>query len=329
MNEKSIYVCGLKDCKMFLDQPINLPCGFMVCKKHIDNETNKSFKCEFCNGEHSIPENGFIINKKLADCIKSKLHLTGQHKEASDLFDDLDEMISGLEKIDPAEYVYDFFKSIRDRIDLHREIMINQINTKSEQFIKILNELEKECNSNHNKTQFKSNIDELKLSKLPKIGKQLKTPQIENNLLKELTNQIRKIEMDLISNHYENEYLLNNKRVFFEPIDGKLFGELKIFESNELHKITYPNGDKYVGEMMADFRHGFGIYYRNNGLSRYEGKWVHHFKNGYGCLYFRRTGNWYEGQFANDAMNGKGIKNLNLSILLYLLFLLFSLLCLR
>jgi hypothetical protein len=306
MNEQSIYVCCLKDCKLFLDQPINLPCGFMICKKHIDTKI-KTFKCEFCQEEHLIPENGFIINKKLADCIQSKLHLTDEQKDASDLFDCLNEMITKLEKIDPTEYVYDYFKNLRDRVDLHREEMINEINKKSEEFIKKLYELEREYHSGCNKTQFNNNLDELKLSKLPEIEMQLKMTQIENKMLNKLTKQIRKIEMDLISNRYENEYLMNNRRIFFEPINGKMFGELKIFESNELNSVTYPNGDIYVGELMNDLRHGFGVYYRNNGMNKYEGKWAHNFKNGYGILYFNQTGNWYEGEFVNDAMHGKGI----------------------
>ena len=309
MNEtstSSIYVCGLKDCKLFLDQPINLPCGFMICQKHINNEI-KSFKCEFCNEEHTIPENGFYINKKLADFIQSKLHLTGQHKEASDMFDRLDELISRKDTIDPTEYVYDYFKNLRNRVDLHREVMINEINIKSDEFINKLKELEKEFQSNCNKMQFKSNLDELKQIKLPDIDKHLKMPQIDINLLNRLTKQIRRIEIDLISHHYENEFIMNNRRIFFEPIDGKTFGQLKVFEQDDLMKIAYPNGDVYVGEMVNHLRHGLGVYYRNNGFNRYEGRWEHNFKNGFGILYFEKTGNWYEGDFMHDSMHGKGI----------------------
>ena len=48
-------------------------------------------------------------------------------------------------------------------------------------------------------------------------------------------------------------------------------------------KVTYANGDCYIGEFYNGKRHGYGIYYWSNGEIWY-GRYVEGYRNGYGML---------------------------------------------
>lgn len=56
-------------CKMKMYEPRLLPCGESICSKcaikQIDSTTNE-MTCPFCHDVHFCPENGFILNKRLA-----------------------------------------------------------------------------------------------------------------------------------------------------------------------------------------------------------------------------------------------------------------------
>ncbi len=64
-------ICQLKYC--LNDKPQIIPCGKTACAKCIDKiDANLSeFKCidEACGEEHSIPKNGFPVNKKITELI--------------------------------------------------------------------------------------------------------------------------------------------------------------------------------------------------------------------------------------------------------------------
>ena len=51
-------------CKNKFEQPVLLPCGHTVCKKH--STLNNQISCAECDQTHEIPKKGFPENK-LAD----------------------------------------------------------------------------------------------------------------------------------------------------------------------------------------------------------------------------------------------------------------------
>ena len=58
--------------------PITIPCGYSVCKKHLDEllensrEDNK-FQCELCHEEHNIPEKGFVVKRLIQNALYIEL----------------------------------------------------------------------------------------------------------------------------------------------------------------------------------------------------------------------------------------------------------------
>ena len=78
---------------------------------------------------------------------------------------------------------------------------------------------------------------------------------------------------------------------------------VKEFELN--NKITYENGDYYIGSSLNNLKHGKGIYYYKNGNIKYEGDFVDDEFEGNGKFYYE-NGDYYIGEYKNGLKHGKG-----------------------
>ncbi len=124
----SEYICNYTSCKKYLKEPINLSCGHVVCKQHV-NKLETKFKCPKCDKETVVPERGFKINFKMNETLKSNSHLTGQHKQVKEKFDQLEKVIDNFyeKHLDrPQLYIHEFFAEIRNKIDIKRKKFISQ-----------------------------------------------------------------------------------------------------------------------------------------------------------------------------------------------------------
>jgi hypothetical protein len=74
--------------------------------------------------------------------------------------------------------------------------------------------------------------------------------------------------------------------------------------SNCFGTITYPTGNKYVGEWMNDKRNGQGTYTYTNG-NKYVGEWKVGKRSGQGT-YTDTSGNKYVGGWKNGKKHGQG-----------------------
>ena len=83
----------------------------------------------------------------------------------------------------------------------------------------------------------------------------------------------------------------------------KLEKDAKIKEY--LKRLECLGGDRYIGELKNDKRHGKGIFYWANG-DTYEGDWVENKRHGKGICYYA-NGNKYEGDWVEDQKHGEGI----------------------
>ena len=119
-----------KKCNKFYLEPVLLPCSKQTCRSHvedysysIDKEYVRIFKCEFCDGEHEIPENGFPVIQSLVEILNLNLHLNDKGKEAHDLIGKFDTIVSDLNftNKDPENFIYDYISNTRNQIHLERE----------------------------------------------------------------------------------------------------------------------------------------------------------------------------------------------------------------
>ena len=75
-------------------------------------------------------------------------------------------------------------------------------------------------------------------------------------------------------------------------------------EKKEQVNLTFPNGDKYVGEFKDDKPNGKGTYTWSDG-GKYEGEYKDGKKNGQGTKTWT-NGDMYEGKFKVGKYHGQG-----------------------
>ena len=134
MTNSEDLVCDYDCCKMILENPVTLLCGNTLCKEHLDNFDEK-FTCFFCNEEHQIPKNGFIINKTIAKIINNYVNSNPLRNKIQASFEELSESIEDYVKIDPDVFVFDYFAEIRNKVDLHREELKKEVDQKSDEIL--------------------------------------------------------------------------------------------------------------------------------------------------------------------------------------------------
>ncbi len=222
--------CDLNDCGLYLENPITLPCGWTICQDHLKNFHDK-FKCSMCDEEHLIPENGLQINRTLLKMINAGLHLNETQKIIFESFKNLQTLIKKYDSIDSEALIYDNFSSLRNKVDLHREQMIEEIHKRSNQIIEQLNQQEKDCRSNVVKLR-KINLDEFKNKELVSWKYKVRKADTELNELSSLLNEINK-NIENLQNNIEKceSKLMMNKTIEFIPLNDSSFGELLIYEN--------------------------------------------------------------------------------------------------
>ena len=133
----SKYICNFSGCKKYLKEPISLPCGDMVCRKHV-SDTSTSFKCPDCEEEFIVSEEGFKMNWKMNETLKTNSHLTGEHKQVKEMFDQIEKVIDSFYEKHlnrPQLFIHEFFAEITNKIDIQREKNIESIHKRSQHFL--------------------------------------------------------------------------------------------------------------------------------------------------------------------------------------------------
>ena len=151
-------VKGLLDCEQCLQllvNPITIPCGYSVCKKHLDEllensmEENK-FQCVLCQRQHVVPIEGFVINRRLQDALEIELNkfkpsqlYENCKRELNDAKDNVAK-IEALNK-DPETYIYDYFEEIKRLVDLRREEIKLRVDSCSDEMIRSIENSKENC----------------------------------------------------------------------------------------------------------------------------------------------------------------------------------------
>ena len=143
MSLKSDMICNI--CKLFLKNPITLPCFCVVCNEH---SVGSTITCVTCDTDFDIPKNGFVSNKMATSILEKELHLTEDEKKCKahteDLVLRLEQLRDELKvtKINVGLIAYDHFSETRRKIDLQRESFKARIDTIALEMIDQTNEQE-------------------------------------------------------------------------------------------------------------------------------------------------------------------------------------------
>ena len=141
---KNLFDC--EQCNQLLVEPVTLPCGYSVCKRHLDRllkntskEINK-FECELCKENHYISRKGFSINKRIQNALDIKfntLKLNPVYEECKKKINDAKnniEKIENLEK-DPENFILKYFEELKKQVDLRRENLKLKLDNCSDEII--------------------------------------------------------------------------------------------------------------------------------------------------------------------------------------------------
>jgi hypothetical protein len=233
MQKNKLCICELNECKVNLKNPVTLPCGFTICIEHVENYTDK-FNCFLCDQEHFVPQKGFQLNRIIMDIVKSGEYLNESQNKLHDDFRELESIINNYEKLNSDVLIYDFFSKLRNKVDLHREVLLEKIHDRSDQIIKQLSQKEAEYKQNAQRIP-KISFEELKNVDMLELNQNLRFSVLNNNDLKEISikinNWIEKIKKE--TEKFENELLLD-KKLEFIPKNDENFGYLNETKQSNL-----------------------------------------------------------------------------------------------
>lgn len=90
--------------------------------------------------------------------------------------------------------------------------------------------------------------------------------------------------------HYVAYDLRTGNPIYVMKDNQKYNPSTEMREKNKFLVLTYPNGDKYVGEATGNKREGYGLYFYENG-DFYYGRYQDNKQFGYGALFRRQNNN--------------------------------------
>ena len=210
---ESLVVCQFDGCKMVYQNPVSLTCGNSLCQLHLEKLANDQFECYFCKSIHKIPENGLSVNKTVNQLVQYYNEINPLRREIKESFTKLNDIINEHEKLDPEGYIFDNVGEVINRVDLHREELIKEINEKYDEIIKQLKNKKQDCQLNVSKLE-KINFEKIKSTDLPLWNHTFRKPGLKQEELNELLvkmnetlsfvqNETTKYKKDLLmaSNH--------------------------------------------------------------------------------------------------------------------------------
>ena len=215
---KRIFDCD--SCSSTLVDPITLPCGDTVCKRHLDKFSDK-FKCDLCHGIHVIPQNGFVVNKRLKaglDIEINSLKLTPAYEECKARLEKVAEKAVEIENLirNPKD-ISDYFNELRKKVDSRKEEIRSKIEVYCLELSDIIDRTELDCHiriEQGNQATIKT-IGDLK-AELDQLIAKIDEFEIDESKLKNLKNRADTLQgqYEKIGAEYYGSLFANNAYEF-------------------------------------------------------------------------------------------------------------------
>jgi hypothetical protein len=159
MIETIKIILSCKWCREILVKPVLLPCGETICAKH-DTEFRQlkhkpaPLSCKLCNQVHLLNDTEHFFENKMAQALLDnkieKLEFGEVFNNSTDKLNELIELTGCFYKriSDPQEFIYDYFKTKRNQVDIIRDQLIQRIQNCSESILSDFDLYERECKLN-------------------------------------------------------------------------------------------------------------------------------------------------------------------------------------
>lgn len=215
-----------KNCRNTYVKPLILPCFEKICSKCVDClSINNKFRCCFCNIEHEIPPEGFKLDNDL-------MQLDEQIKHLQMVGETIEKKEKALEND-----LYEYCRSIKNKIDLCVEEMIEKINQIRTSYFEIIDNYLKDSRENINEKRsaivcYTNNLNTFityikQFVELKNIGDEESKQKLQSTRLKTIEAEELVSQLDsVIFNDQKLDFKRSN-----DEIDQKYVGEI-IFSKN-------------------------------------------------------------------------------------------------
>ena len=240
---KNLFDC--EQCNQLLVEPVTLPCGYSVCKRHLDEllentpkDMNK-FDCQLCEEKHYIPENGFFVNKRIQNGLNIKLNslkLNSVYDKCKREITDAKNNIQKLENLQkyPENYIFEYFEELKRQVDLRREELKLKLDNCSDEIIQSIEITKEDCIKLSKETKRYSTEIQQSNEKLTKLIDRFDTFDIDEKKFEEIRQSLSILNGGLTRTliEYKDSMIGEKEYPFeFQEIDVKgLFGCFKEVE---------------------------------------------------------------------------------------------------
>ena len=225
-------------CSQKLDEPRILVCGESICAYcHISIEVNNSnkFKCFLCKKDHSMPEEGLPINKKLLEILSLESKEVYRGEKVKKLKEHLTDFQADIAKFsfginNGVDRIKEHCLELKNRVQLQTEEAIEQLNEHNKQMIKEIEEFEIDCikfyRANEKKglsfSEFQQNKQELEEFNL-KWNEYLKQSIIADEKISDAIAKAKELSINAKQDLIKLEKIIfNGGEMKFEKNENKL-----------------------------------------------------------------------------------------------------------
>ena len=226
LRNEHLLKCDL--CNNLLVEPVTIPCGNTLCKSHIDKLISyheNILKCVLCNKKHSVPDDGFIVNRRIQNALMIELNkkeITTVYTECKQNIEKATEQVVKIELLakDPANYINEHFNGIKSNVNLRRENLKVEIDKYADGLLESLERNRLSClELSKENFELRKSIEDAKM-KLNGLINELEIFEI-NNFTKDKFEDIKINSIDLgnkfekMLEEYKESLLLKKNCVFF------------------------------------------------------------------------------------------------------------------
>lgn len=253
---RTLFNCD--QCDELLVDPVTIACGNSVCKRHLEelmenSSCKKTFKCEVCHKKHGVPEDGFIVSKRIQNALDIKLNnmkLSASFYACRNKIEQVIECAAKVESIskDSETFISNYFEDIKRHADLKRKTLQQIIELNFHKVIETVEKTKIECiKLSKDSKQLSQNIQSLKLE-LKELTTKFDTFEIDEldyddlqnsaDILKEKFNDTIIEHKKSLLNYYKKTILKNHNKDY--SLHGCIFFE-KFVNIKKVRIIFFSN----------------------------------------------------------------------------------------
>lgn len=252
---KSYLNCVI--CFELLNEPVSLPCGEMICSKHIDEYSSKefiefqdpdnyqiTFECCKCESVHNIPEEGFYRVKALEKILELEVEKIKSTKfsDCKIIIDELQEQVELGENIlsDAELFIFEYFGKIKKEVSLQRETLKNNIDNYYELILEKVESSELDCYKIAENTETVSTQLNYTRNELKQLTEELDSFNIDDTVYQSIENKAINLKPKFLSlTETLKNNLLGNILYKFNPKEMNVEDMFGSFEIVRLDEINY------------------------------------------------------------------------------------------